>query len=172
MIDPDHVWWATTNILFPFAVPISLFRFIQWISHGQGSQEQQERLRITYLLKEGQFGLSSGAVAAAAFYELMFTPGALNHFLGKTLVVSLIVLGALSILVFVLGTIFVAPPTSILVTNKGYIGWFRAYRAGAASIVLAIAVAFCAFVAHVHASPPKGEPKEGGRPAESTARRP
>ncbi len=171
MIDTDHVWWAGANILFPFLVPIFLFRFIQWISHGQGSPEQQERLRITYLLKDGQFGLSSAAVAASAFYELIFTAGALAHPLGKSLLVSLIVLGALSILVFVLGTVFVAPPTTELVTTTSdYVGWFKAYRAGAASILLAVAVAICASVAHVHASPAKLETEVGGERADSAAK--
>ena len=172
MITSEHVWWAGANILFPFLVPVFLFRFIQWIGHGQGSPEQQERLRITYLLKEGQFGLSGGAVAAAAFYELMSTSGALNYILGKALLVSLIVLGALSILVFVIGTVFVAPPPILITKNTDYLTWLKTYRVGAASIYLAAAVAFCACVAHVHASPPKEEAKTGDKAAESKAIKP
>lgn len=171
MIETDHLWWAGANILFPFLVPIVLFKFIQWVSFGLGTPDQQERLRITYLLKEGQFGLSSAAVSAAAFYELMFTPGALAHPLGKTLLVSLVVLGFLSILVFVLGTIFVAPDVKRNVTvETSYAQWFTMYRAGAASILLAVAVAFCAFVAHVHASPAKPDGKVFSGTAEDSSK--
>lgn len=145
------LYWLIANVGFAYIFPIVLFKFVQQLDLRVTENEQKDRMRISYLIREGQFALTSVAIGAASFYELITTNESLKDWYGITLLILTIVLAFFNSLVFLFGTIFASPsPTVAIKAGTTVSEWLKIYKAGAMSIYLAVGVSFCAFAVHNH----------------------
>ena len=154
------LYWLLANVGFAYIFPIVLFKFVQQLDLPVTKEEQRDRMRVSYLVKEGQFALTSVAISAASFYELITTSESLKDSSGITLLILTIVLAFFNSLVFLFGTISTSPsPTDVVKSGTTIREWLKIYKAGAMSIYLAIGVSFCAFAVHNHCMPKSSPPK-------------
>ena len=140
--------WAFANIAIPYVVPIAFVKGLQALQLDI-NQGAKERIRITYLLREGQYAMGSVAIASTAMFELFTTDHLLTRTDGVAVLVCLIILTVLNTGVFVLGVAFGGPPVAEAVTQRTTIwDWVKSYRLGSASLILALGVSICAFWSH------------------------
>jgi hypothetical protein len=166
----DHLGWAAANLVFPFLCPIVLIKFLRVILSPQ-HPSLRKRLRLTYLLRDGQYALTSLAVSTASFYELFDSDIALRH--GKVWLVFLGILAAVSLIFVIVGLLdetedpetAIPPGTGILnlVTIKK---WVSTYRVGAATLVLVIPVSVSAYNVHLIAVAASAASKSFAHPAD------
>jgi hypothetical protein len=144
-----HAGWIFANIVVPYLFPFIVIRALQKLKLDL-KQEQHERMRLTYLLREAQLSVGSVAIASAGMFELLSTPDVIRTPLGVTLTVALGLLLVANAILFVCGTIIGSPPpVEAVQAGVSRRQWMESYPMAAGSLYLAVAVSLCAFGARV-----------------------
>jgi hypothetical protein len=152
--------WLFANIFIPYLFPLAVIKFLQ-LCRLDLKPEQHSRMRLTYLLREGQLSVGSIAIAAAALYELLSKPNAINGLLGIALLVCVGLLVIANSILFVIGTVIGSPePADAVQPTTTVKQWAAAYPIATISIVLAAIGSVAAFVAHTHVESHKTGPTE------------
>jgi hypothetical protein len=150
---PSLIGWIVANLVLPYTFPLLLIKGIQRLNLDLQSH-QLERMRLTYLLREGQLSLVSVAVSAASFCDIVGAE-AIHSWRGKALIALLGLLFFSNGLLFVLGTVVGTPPavSTNITEATTYRDWLKIYKMGAASLYLAFAVCVCAVWGRVELDP-------------------
>ena len=142
-----HFGWLVANILVPFLFPLLIILLMQHLLLDL-KDEQRERMRLTYLLREAQLSVASLAIASAAFYEILHKPAVLQEVWGVVLLIATIILGIFNAILFVCGTV-IGSTVPKAQSGINFKEWRKQYPLADASIWLAIATSLAAFVAHI-----------------------
>jgi len=166
--------WIAANLGFPFLGPIVVVKSIRLMISTKHA-ELRKRLRITYLLREGQFALTSLAVSTAALYEVLEADRLTTD--ARIWLVCLAVMSFFSVMLLVIGLLHETDdPETAIPAGSGVLRWttitkwVETYRVGAASLLLALPVSFVVYEVHatLHSPAQQGAPI-ADKPASATS---
>jgi hypothetical protein len=149
----EHIGWAAVNLGCPYVLPLMMIKLMRILLSETYHATLRKRLRITYLVREGQYALTSLAVGMAALYEL--------HELGERSTrtnwwfAALILFLLIAVILVVVGLIAetadpetAVPPGSGVFRMTTIQNWVRTYRVGAATLILVLPISLVAYLIH------------------------
>jgi hypothetical protein len=149
----EHAGWALTNLAIPYFGPLLVVKTIRLLLSEERHPTLRKRLRVTYLLREGQYALTSLAVTMAALYELTELAEWTSR--SKAWLGVIVFFALFATMLIVLGLISdtedpetAIPPGSGVLRWSTIRKWVHTYRVGAATIMLVGPVSIAAYSIH------------------------